>query len=149
METFSATYSVVKIPKIRTPKQIAVIIQKMSCLMTKPTKWHVRPAKTQISLGIHPVWSESSLSTWRKLGSLATHWGHSEDSDQTGWMPRLIWVFAGHTDHFVGFVTRQLIYIFRSKCQLPQLYVCKSYIAIFTVLIITDMFHEICWFFNI
>ena len=31
-------------------------------LMTKPTKWHVRPAKTQISLGIPPVWSESSLS---------------------------------------------------------------------------------------
>ena len=25
--------------------------------MTKPTKWHVRPAKTQISLGISPVWS--------------------------------------------------------------------------------------------
>ena len=25
--------------------------------MTKPTKWHVRPAKTQISLGICPVWS--------------------------------------------------------------------------------------------
>ena len=33
----------------------------------------------------------------RKLGSLATHWAHSEDSDQTGWMPRLIWVFAGRT----------------------------------------------------
>ena len=33
----------------------------------------VRPAKTQISLGIRPVWSESSLSAWRKLGSLATH----------------------------------------------------------------------------
>ena len=29
--------------------------------MTKPTKWHVCPAKTQISLGIHSVWSESSL----------------------------------------------------------------------------------------
>ena len=57
----------------------------------------VRPAKTQISLGIRPVWSESSLSTWRKLGSLATHWVHSEDSDQTGRMPRLIWVFAGRT----------------------------------------------------
>ena len=64
--------------------------------MTKPTKW-VRPAKTQISLGIRPVWSESSLSAWRKLGSLATHWAHSKDSDQTGWMPRLIWVFAGCT----------------------------------------------------
>ena len=34
-------------------------------------------AKTQISLGIRPVWSESSLSAWRKLGSLATHWAHS------------------------------------------------------------------------
>ena len=30
---------------------------------TKPTKWHVHPAKTQISLGIRPVWSESSLCT--------------------------------------------------------------------------------------
>ena len=39
----------------------------------KTNKMTVRPAKTQISLGIRPVWSESSLSTWRKLGSLATH----------------------------------------------------------------------------
>ena len=68
----------------------------MSRDMTKPTKW-VRPAKTQISLGIRPVWSESSLSAWRCLWSLAIHWAHSEDSDQTGWMPRLIWVFAGRT----------------------------------------------------
>ena len=67
----------------------------MSRLMTKPTRWHVRPAKTQISLGIRPVWSESSLSAWRKLGSLATHWAHSEGSDQTRRMHRLIWVFAG------------------------------------------------------
>ena len=51
----------------------------------------------QISLGIRPVWSESSLSAWRKLESLATHWVHSKDSDQTGRMPRLIWVFAGRT----------------------------------------------------
>ena len=27
------------------------------CLVTKPTKWSVRPVKTQISLGICPVWS--------------------------------------------------------------------------------------------
>ena len=56
---------------------------------TKPTKWHMRPAKTQISLGIRPVWSASSVSAWRKLGSLATHWAHSEDSVSlggcTGW----------------------------------------------------------------
>ena len=63
----------------------------------KTSKMTVRPAKTQISLGIRPVWSESSLSAWRKLGSLATHRAHSEDSDQTGQMPRLIWVFAGRT----------------------------------------------------
>ena len=29
----------------------------LSRLMTKPTKWHVHPAKTLISLGIPPVWS--------------------------------------------------------------------------------------------
>ena len=68
-----------------------------SALMTEPTKWHVCPAKTQISLGIRPVWSEPSLSAWRKLWSLATHWVHSKDSDQTGQMPRLTRVFAGHT----------------------------------------------------
>ena len=33
----------------------------------KTTTWHVCPAKTQISLGIHPVWSESLLSAWRNL----------------------------------------------------------------------------------
>ena len=36
-----------------------------------------------ISLGIHPVWSESSLSAWRNLRSLATRWAHSEDSDHS------------------------------------------------------------------
>ena len=71
----------------------------LSRLTTKPTKWHVRPAKTQISLSI-----------WRKLGSLATHWAYSDDSDQTRRMPRLTWVFAGRSCHFVSFVMRQLIY---------------------------------------
>ena len=33
----------------------------------------VRPSKTQISLGIRPVCSESSMSAWSKIGSLATH----------------------------------------------------------------------------
>ena len=84
------------------------LLHEKNCIVTKPTKWHVRPAKTQISLDIRPVWSKSSLSAWRKLGSLATHWEQSEDSDQTGRMPRLIWVFAGRTCHFVGFVTMRL-----------------------------------------
>ena len=98
----------------------------LSRIVTKPTKWRVRPAKTQISLGIRPVWSESLLSAWRKLGSLATHWAHSEDSDQTGWIPRLIWVFAGRTCHFVGFVTMRLIYVFYYNCFYVQ--VLRRYI---------------------
>ena len=43
----------------------------------KTNKMTVRPAQTQISLGISPA--------------------YSEDSDQTGRMPRLIWVFAART----------------------------------------------------
>ena len=58
--------------------------------MTKPTKWHERPAKTQISLGISPVWSESSLYTqWVVKDPSFLHLD-SKDSDQTGWMLRLI-----------------------------------------------------------
>ena len=83
------------------------LLQK-SHLMTKPTKWSVHPAKTQISLGIHPVWSESLL--WARWVAKDPRFPHadSEDSDQTGRMPRLIWVFAGHTFHFVGFVVLRL-----------------------------------------
>ena len=76
----------------------------------KTNKMSVRPVKTQISLSISPVWSESSLSTWRKLGSLAIHWVRSKDSDQTGQMPRLIWDFAGRS-HFVGFDMRRLTFL--------------------------------------
>ena len=49
--------------------------------------------------------SESSLFPWRNIGSLTTFRAHSEDSDQPGQrIPKLIWVFAGCTDLFVGFV---------------------------------------------
>ena len=80
-------------------KGVLIIRINMSQRMRKLIKRHVRPAKTQISLGISPIWLDSSLSAWRKLGSLAIHLTHSEDSDQTGRMPRLIWVFAGHSCH--------------------------------------------------
>ena len=63
----------------------------------KTNKMSVCPAKTQISLGICPVWSESSLCTqWVAKDPRFLH-ADSEDSDQTGQMPRLIWVFAGCT----------------------------------------------------
>ena len=52
----------------------------MSHLVTKPTKWH--------------VWSEYLLcAQWVAKDPSFLH-VESKDSDQTGWMPRLIWVFA-------------------------------------------------------
>ena len=68
----------------------------MSRNTTKPTKW-VCAQRRHRSAWASTQSDESSLSAWRKLGSLVTHWAHSEDSDQTGRMPRLIWVFAGCT----------------------------------------------------
>ena len=65
-------------------------MHQMSHILTKPTKWHVRQAKTQISLGIHAFFMRTVK------------------TDQNGQMPRLIWVFAGRTCQFVGFVIRRL-----------------------------------------
>ena len=72
----------------------------------EPIKWtatwqnqqsECAPAKAQISLGVCPVWSESSLcAQWVAKGPRFLH-ADSEDSDQTGRMPRLVWVFAGRT----------------------------------------------------
>ena len=59
----------------------------------KTNKMSVLPAKTRISLGIRPVWSESSLcAQWVAKDPSFLH-ADSEDSDQTG----RIWVFAGRT----------------------------------------------------
>ena len=64
--------------------------------MTKPTKW-LCTQQGQTSLGIRPVWSESSLcAQWVAKDPSFLH-ADSEDSDKTGRMPRLSWVFAGRT----------------------------------------------------
>ena len=56
----------------------------------KTNKMTVHPAKTRISLGIHPVRSESLLSAqWVAKDPSFLH-ADSKDSDQTGRMPRLI-----------------------------------------------------------
>ena len=86
----------------------------------KTNKMTCAPSEIQISLGIRPVWSESSLSAWRKLQFLATHWAHSKDSDQTGQMPRLIRIFAGCKGHFAGFVMLWLICLFEIQFLVKQ-----------------------------
>ena len=58
--------------------------------MIKNNKMAVRPVKTQISLGIHPVLSESSLcAQWVAKDPSFLH-ADSEDPEQTGRMPSLI-----------------------------------------------------------
>ena len=55
----------------------------------------MRSANTRISLGIRLVWSESSLcAPWVAKDPSLLH-TDSKDSDQTGRIPRLIWVLAG------------------------------------------------------
>ena len=102
-------------PYNRSFSRLQVAFQ-MSRYTIKQKQLPVRPAKTQISLCIRPVWSESSLPARRNLGSITGHWAHSEDwpywadaqADLSLRMPRLIWVFAGRTDLFVGFVVLHL-----------------------------------------
>ena len=70
----------------RTPARLPSYKLTLWAFGSGELKNDVRPAKTHIRLGICPVWPESSLSTWRKLWSLATQWLHSKTSDQIGWM---------------------------------------------------------------
>ena len=79
---------------------------------------HMWTTKAQISLQTHAVWSESLLCTlWVEKDPMLLH-ADSEDSDQTGWMPRLARVLKGRKVHFVGFVVRWLIYkhILKNEC---------------------------------
>ena len=86
--------------------------------LTKPTKWLCAQRRLRSAwasahwfchelaqfTSIHPDWSESSLcAQWVAMDPSFLH-ADSEDSDQTGGIPRLIWVFAERTCHFVGFV---------------------------------------------
>ena len=54
-----------------SPKLNCGLEIEMRYLHDKTNKITVCPAKTQISLGLCPVWSEFSLSAWRNHGSLA------------------------------------------------------------------------------
>ena len=74
---------------------------------------------------------QSSLSAWRKVGSLATQWAHGEDSDQTLWMHRQIWVFAGCTCHAVAQISFFLIW-FKWEHHLPHLLYIKFFQSKFT-----------------
>ena len=74
----------------------------------KTNKMTVPPVKTQISLGIHPVWSQSSLcAQWvAKDPSFL----HTDSEDWSDWADaQADPIFAGGTYHIVGLVMRRLI----------------------------------------
>ena len=84
----------------------------MSQRTTKPKIRLVRPVKTQISLRIRAVSSESLLiaDAFYSLRAIQRGMKLNDNICHTGWMYRLIWVFAGHTGLIVGFVMYWLIW---------------------------------------
>ena len=68
---------------------------------TKPTKWTVHPAKTQFSLSIHPVWSVFAVYSVGSWEPKVSSCGKTKYSDQTGQMPKLVWIFAERTSHLM------------------------------------------------
>ena len=74
-----------------------VFLSRVYTFEPRHDKMSVRPAKTRSNLSVRPVWSESSLcAQWVAKDPIFLH-ADNEDSDQTGRMPRLIWVFVGLT----------------------------------------------------
>ena len=85
--------------------------------MTKLTKW-VCAQRRQISLGIRPVWSESSLCA--QWVAKDPRFLHADSEDWSDWADvhaglRLRWAHI----HFVGFVMSRLIFYF-SSCNLQK-----------------------------
>ena len=75
---------------------VSVRYYNMSRDMTKPTKWVCAQRR------LRSAWASAQCDPSLRCQHeetlfLATDWAYSEDSDQTGRMPRLIWVFAGRT----------------------------------------------------
>ena len=62
----------------------------------KTNKMTLRPVKTQINLASTQSDQSSLCAQWVAKDPTFLH-ADSKDSDQTGQMPRLIWVFAEHT----------------------------------------------------
>ena len=78
----------------------------LSRLMTKPTKWLCAQRRLSSALASAQSDQSSLCVQWVAKNTSFPH-ADSEDSDQTGRMPRLIWGFAGRTCHFAGFVMRR------------------------------------------
>ena len=72
------------------------MISNMSRDMTNPTKWLCAQRRLRSAWASAQSDQSSLCAKWVGKGPSFLH-ADSEDSDQTGRMPRLIWVFAGCT----------------------------------------------------
>ena len=107
-------------------------------LMIKPTKWLCAQRRLR---------SESSLCAQWVAKDTSFLYADSEASAQTGRMPRLIWVFAGRTCHFVGFVLLLFYTLCRPWClwSLTVWFlggICNSIVSI-------PGHYFLIWFFNL
>ena len=109
----------------------------------KTNKMSVRPAKTQISLGIRPVWSASSLCTQWVAKDPSFLNEDSEGSDQTGRMPRMIWVIAGHTLTLLVLSCRGSYHDMK-KNPVPRTIMIKSVFGAPDVILLTDLMRWFC-----
>ena len=73
----------------------------MSRDMRFPTMWYVRPAKTQISLRIHAVWSEPLLVAWIFSECYDTDWTSFWVSKLKRRLHRLVWVYTCQNATFI------------------------------------------------
>ena len=83
---------------------------KLMHLMTKPTTWSVRPAKTQISLGICPVWSESLL--YAQWVAQDPSFLHADSEDWSDWADDLSLRWAHMPFYWFCREAAQLTYLF-------------------------------------
>ena len=98
--------------------KLLILLEKSNVLKLTSENFVHRLFEPQHDKNIRPVWLESSLLVqWVAKGPSFLH-ADSEDSDPTGRMSRLIWVFAGRTCHFVGFVMRRPIWKLQTERQI-------------------------------
>ena len=103
----------------------------MGHLTTKPTKW-LHPAKTQISLGIRLVWSESSLCT--QWVSKDPSFLHVDSKDWSDWVNAQadLSSLGAHAILFVLSRGGSYIYICQAGC------FCKHFPCVISAFDITD-----------
>ena len=91
-----------------------------------------------ISPAICPVWSVFAMHPVGSQGPKRT-----AKTDQTGRVPRMLWVFAGHTGHFAGFVVLRLN-CFWSSCDYWMICLQVFNWTLLRTLISTQQNHMLC-----